>query len=91
MKYDARNRSAIDSRCYYKCYCDIQFVGCYGYFNMDGGQWMKKIKCEDCNGSGGFRDCNILEVCQSCDGNGYHIYIEEQEAYGNDCKGGRCE
>ena len=52
---------------------------------------MKKIKCEDCNGSGGFRDCNILEVCQSCDGNGYHIYIEEQEAYGNDCKGGRCE
>lgn len=52
---------------------------------------MKKIKCDDCNGSGLYKDEDVLESCQSCDGNGYHVYIEEYEVYGTDCKKGSCE
>jgi DnaJ-class molecular chaperone len=59
---------------------------------MDGEyKRMKKIICDDCKGSGLYKDGDVLESCQSCQGNGYHVYIEEFEAYGAYCKKGTCE
>ena len=52
---------------------------------------MKKITCPDCRGSGHFLIEDTMEPCQACHANGYLIYVEEDEAYGNDCKGGVCE
>jgi len=52
---------------------------------------MKKIICEDCKGYGYFKIDNIHESCQMCNGNGYHLYLEEGEEFGNDCKSGKCD
>jgi len=52
---------------------------------------MKKIICEDCKGYGYFKIDNIHESCQMCNGNGYHLYLEEWEEFGNDCKSGKCD
>ena len=67
------------------------------HFNMDrehqirGGHRVKKITCEDCKGGGHIKIENTIEPCASCNANGYHIYIEEEEAFGNDCKKGQCD
>jgi DnaJ-class molecular chaperone len=57
-----------------------------------GGEYeiMKKIICEDCRGYGYFKIDNIHESCQMCNGNGYHLYLEEGEEFGDDCRSGKC-
>jgi DnaJ-class molecular chaperone len=52
---------------------------------------MKKIICSECIGRGYIKIEDIHEHCQVCKGNGYLLYAEEGEAFGNDCVGGRCE
>lgn len=52
---------------------------------------MKKVNCKDCNGRGHITIDNIVEACQSCNANGYIVYLEESEIYGSDCKKGSCE
>lgn len=52
---------------------------------------MRKITCPDCKGHGYHLIEDTAEPCQGCHANGYLIYVEEGEAYGNDCKGGTCE
>jgi excinuclease UvrABC ATPase subunit len=55
---------------------------------------MKKVVCEQCEGKGHIKVeeiVDVYEICQVCKGNGYLLYVEEDEAYGSDCVGGRCE
>ena len=52
---------------------------------------MKKIVCEECSGRGHVKVEDTYEPCQVCKANGYIIYVEESEAFGNDCVGGRCD
>jgi DnaJ-class molecular chaperone len=52
---------------------------------------VKKVICTDCAGRGHIKIEDTIEPCVTCHANGYLLYVEESEAYGDDCKGGTCE
>jgi DnaJ-class molecular chaperone len=52
---------------------------------------MKKITCTDCAGRGHIKIEDTIEPCLTCHANGYLLYVEESEAYGQDCRKGECE
>jgi hypothetical protein len=58
---------------------------------MGGGGRVRKITCPDCAGTGYIKIEDEIEPCVTCHANGYLLYVEESEAYGDDCKKGECE